>query len=81
MPQDHHPSVSPPEHVHGDTARDHRSLVLRVCTHLVAYVYRSNSLFPAPKTRKKVTIRALQQMFMTETPISVLTAYDYPSAK
>lgn len=33
------------------------------------------------KARKKVTIRALQAMYMSGTPISMVTAYDYPSAR
>ncbi|CAD6568704.1 MAG: hypothetical protein CYPHOPRED_002817 [Cyphobasidiales sp. Tagirdzhanova-0007] len=35
----------------------------------------------AHKPRKKVTIRTLQQLHTSQTPISVVTAYDYPSAR
>lgn len=33
------------------------------------------------KTRKKMTLRTLQHMYMTGTPISMLTAYDFNSAR
>ena len=36
---------------------------------------------PKPAGRKKVTIKTLQHRYMTATPITMLTAYDYSSAR
>jgi len=36
---------------------------------------------PQPARRKKVTLRSLNQMYTTGVPISVVTAYDFPTAR
>ena len=35
----------------------------------------------SPMLRKKVTIRTLQKMYLSKVPISMVTAYDFPSAR
>lgn len=68
--------------MHADTARGPQSGQMVRGADLLCLLGLSDLSRPAAtKLRKKVTLRSLQHMFMTGTPISMLTAYDFHSAR
>jgi 3-methyl-2-oxobutanoate hydroxymethyltransferase len=74
--------LSPPDKLHPTSSSPNQLSLQRDIVRHGQKRYSSHSPLGAPpvNTRKKVTLQTLQSMYKKNEPITMLTAYDFPSA-